>query len=97
MDFMWPVNLFSISEKLCRANLKHKIGYNTRLGCWKPTSISLELEVELGLCFVPGWRPRKYCFQTKLKVRTAHKWTWFNEMVNLTQGQIICANLLKCK
>ena len=54
MDFMWLLNLFSISEKLSRATLKRKIGYNK-----KPTSINLELEVKLGLCLVPGWRPRK--------------------------------------
>ena len=33
MDFMWLLNLFSISEKLSRAILKRKIGYNTSLGC----------------------------------------------------------------
>ena len=51
-----------ISEKLSRATLKlvnRKIGYNTRLGCSKPTSFSLELEVKLDLCLVSGWRLRK--------------------------------------
>ena len=56
MDFMWLLNLFSISEKLSRATFKRKIGYNTKLRCSKPTSINLELEVKLGLCLVSGWR-----------------------------------------